>query len=144
MARASKILYYYYLHYLGDRETDPASSNSLSACTIDGATDCLPAQRNRFFKKLKSSRAAACKPPYNIRKWTEWLLPAYLCSSGLTTGTKLLTPPLHTHQRKQAGWSEEWKRVGHRNFISRNCATGSLHVKPETPTCLSDTNGLHH
>lgn len=70
---------------------------------------CLPEQGNRFFKKLKSSRAAACKPPYIIRKWTEWLLPAYLCSSGLaiikkTTGTKILTLPTHT--LKVTSWVE--------------------------------------
>lgn len=103
MARVSKILYYY-LHYLGDRKTDPESSNSLSACTVDGTTDSASLSKGiDFFKKLKSSRAAACKPPYIIRKWTEWLLPAYLCSSGFaiikkTTGTKILTlPPTHTH-----------------------------------------------
>jgi hypothetical protein len=37
VVRVSKI--FYYLHYLGDRETDIASSSSLSACTIDHAAD---------------------------------------------------------------------------------------------------------
>lgn len=50
VARVSKILYYY-LHYLGDRETDPASSNSLSACTIDGATDSASLRKGIAFLK---------------------------------------------------------------------------------------------
>lgn len=50
VARASKILYYY-LHYLGDRETDPKSSNSLSASTIDGATDSASLSKGIDFLK---------------------------------------------------------------------------------------------